>query len=114
MPEPGFNSFVAFVESVVLPGLLGQPTRLRLDGRKRGGNRDVAGRFLHDGSAWKVHADTRYEPILLAYWSLKFHPDREALVRATTDEMNERLDLAPRLKAVRATTYSHLYIYLSE
>jgi hypothetical protein len=55
------------MELVVLPRKRANPAHRRLDGNSSGGNRQIAGMFRHQGKIWKVHADTHYEPLLLAY-----------------------------------------------
>lgn len=40
---------------------------LRLDGQDDVGNSEVAGRFFLAGRQWKVHSDTHFEPLLVAY-----------------------------------------------
>jgi len=40
---------------------------MRLDGELSGGNRTVVGVFRGDGRDWKVHEDSHYEPLLIAY-----------------------------------------------
>jgi hypothetical protein len=66
-----YNSFMAFMDAVVFPRRDANPSQIRLDGQLSGGNREVAGEFRHRGKVWKVHADTRYEPLILAYTALK-------------------------------------------
>lgn len=61
------DDFVGFVKSVVLPNRNSNPSHVRLDGNSTGGNREIAGMFRHQGKIWKVHADTHYEPLILAY-----------------------------------------------
>lgn len=65
------ESFVAFMESVAIPQKSANPNDIRLDGETSGGNRTVAGMFRHHNKVWKVHADTRFEPLMLGYNSIK-------------------------------------------
>lgn len=65
------QSFQSFMEQEVLPARAANPGHRRLDGEIAGGNRSVFGVFRHAGRQWKVHADTHYEPLLLAYKALR-------------------------------------------
>lgn len=64
------QSLTSFVEQEVLPARAANPRDRRLDGQIAGGNRAVFGISRHAGRQWKVHADTHYEPLLLAYDAL--------------------------------------------
>jgi hypothetical protein len=108
-PETMYPSFVGFVETVVLPGRRAYPQRRRLDGQRTGGNRTVAGRFLHGGRQWKVHADTHYETLLVAYEAavkglnpFQEVPTKSGLSLDLTDDLRQALS-EPRFK--------YLYIY---
>lgn len=106
-------SFQHFYESVVVPLQRANPTHHRLDGWRSGGNRAVAGRFLHGGRRWKVHADTHYEPLALAYAALTASPPRDPFVVAATDR-GGRLDLVDEIQRQRGTRFRHLYVYADE
>jgi hypothetical protein len=62
-----FSSFRDFVEQRVLPAQSDNPEHIRLDGRTSGGNREIFAKFRHRGKLWKVHSDTHFEPLMLAY-----------------------------------------------
>eukprot|EP00456_Euglypha_rotunda_P091245 TRINITY_DN9587_c0_g1_i17.p3 TRINITY_DN9587_c0_g1~~TRINITY_DN9587_c0_g1_i17.p3 ORF type:complete len:110 (-),score=23.26 TRINITY_DN9587_c0_g1_i17:873-1202(-) len=68
-------TFVDFVDEFVKPLKEANPSSIRLDGRESGGNRDVAGMFTHIGKQWVVHADSHFEPLMLAYDSMKAGTD---------------------------------------
>lgn len=104
------KSFTEFVERVALPRLLENPSALRLDGEVTGGNREVAGRFFFGGRQWKVHSDTHFEPLLLAYWHARRFGETSTFERASTGS-SERLALVPQLRRIRASPHQHLYIY---
>lgn len=91
------ETFTDFVERIALPRLLENPRAARLDGEVTGGNRNVAGRFYFGGRQWKVHSDTHFEPLLLAYWHARRFGEG-----ATFDEVGtaagERLALVPELE----------------
>ncbi len=70
-----YSNFSQFMESVVLPLRAQNPDHLRLDGELTRGNWDVAGLFRHHSKVWKVHSDSHYEPLLLAYEAAKTSVD---------------------------------------
>lgn len=109
--EPRFcDTFTEFVERVALPRLLENPRALRLDGRDTGGNREVAGRFYFGSRQWKVHSDTHFEPLLLAYWHARRFGEAATFERVVTGS-DEKLDIVPELRRVRASPHQHLYVY---
>ncbi len=86
-------SHVSFVENVVLPRRARNPAHVGLDGEVAGGSWTVADVFRGDGREWKVHEDSHYEPILIAYEAAKAGdpwPFVEAPTRTAT-----ALDLMP-------------------
>lgn len=105
-----FPNFAAFVEAVVLPLRAEHPTRRRLDGWPSGGNWEVAGRFRHADSLWTVHADTHFEPLLLAYEASQ-HGEDPFLVEPT--KRGRSLNIQPALRA-RMTNPRLKYIYVYE
>lgn len=66
-----YDSFESFIESVIIPKHTANPTHSRLDGLDSGSNWDIAGTFLHQNKIWNIHADSRYEPLLLAHKLIK-------------------------------------------
>lgn len=105
-----YPTYRVFVEQVILPMRSANPTDKRLDGQPTGGNRDVVGRFKHQRRLWKVHADTHYEPLLLAYEALVTGETSDPFV-ATPTSRGYRLDLVPVLQARRLARHRHMYIY---
>jgi hypothetical protein len=103
-----YPTYSAFVEGVVLPARKANPDHQRLDGWSGGGNREVAGRFMRDGRVWKVHADSRYEPLLLAYESERVGGEP---FRHDRTKNGDSLVLVDELEAQRQTPFKHLYIY---
>lgn len=97
-------TFVEFIESAVLP-LRGQ---LRLDGATAGGNRSPFGWFRYRGVVWKVHADSRVEPLLLAYSAEVDGREGFTIGRSQT---GRTLELVESLQSQRNTRFKHLYIY---
>jgi len=63
-------SFADFINSAVIPHQAAHPEWERSDGRDREpsksqkGNRAIFAQFRHVGRTWKVHADTRFAPLM--------------------------------------------------
>ena len=69
----------------------------------------VAGVFHGDGREWKVHEDSHYEPLLVAYEAVKAGdpwPFVETPTKAVT-----ALDLKPELRQ-RLSDNRHKYLYI--
>jgi hypothetical protein len=74
------------------------------------GNRTVAGVFRGDGREWKVHEDSHYEPLLIAYEAAKAG-DPWPFVEAPT-KTGTALDLKPELRQhLSDRRHKYLYIY---
>lgn len=97
-------TFLDFMASAVLP-LRGQ---LRLDGATAGGNRSPFGWFRSRGVVWRVHADSRLEPLLLAYSAETAGNEAFTIGRSRT---GRTLELVASLQSQRKTRFKHLYIY---
>lgn len=109
--EMTHENFLAFMESVIIPQKTANPNDIRLDGRTSGGNRIVAGMFRHHNKVWKVHSDTRYEPLMLAYESLKEDKSGDPFVEEPTRNGN-CLTLKDSIqKSMEKPRFKHLYIY---
>jgi len=108
-----YASFTAIMESVVIPRMLERPGNIRLDGAESGGNWNEAGRFMFDGTEWRLFEDNRYEPLMLAYYSAKFRGEEQTFVRGPRQRgEGERLNLADDLEGVRPPrSGSYLYLY---
>ena len=107
-----FDSFLDLMDSVLLPQKRANPLHTRLDGQMKGGNRLGVGQFRYNGKVWVVHADTHYEPMVIAYEEIKRNHGYDPFVEKSTphgtclelkDELQERLP-KPKIK--------HLYIYV--
>jgi hypothetical protein len=105
-----YATFEAFVEGLVLPARSLNPSHRRLDGQQGVGNRHDFGSFNHQGRAWKVHADTHYEPLLLAYKSWKEGSDPFVEVPTRTGR-GSTLELTQALRQQYDSPHKHLYIY---
>ena len=78
------EDFVTFIEAVILPMRRLNPNHARLDGNSSGGNREIKGMFRHHGKVWKVHADTHYEPLILAYNFIKDNKNEDPFLQNAT------------------------------
>ena len=103
------GSFLEFMEKRVLPHRDAHPDWQRLDGAQTGGNWEVFGRFLRAGGRWRVHADTHFEPLLIA-WEAVRGGDPDPFVESPTTR-GLRLDLRDDLAARVKSGFRHLYIY---
>jgi hypothetical protein len=105
-----FPPFQAFLEAVVLPLRAEHPTRRRLDGWPSGGNWEIAGRFWYADTLWIVHADTHFEPLLLAYEASQKGEDAFIIEPTNT---RTSLNITPSLRT-RMTNPRFKYIYVYE
>ena len=105
-----FSSFASFIESYVLPLRKEHPGWRRLDGETTGGNRNVAARFVHQNTTCKVHADTHFDPLLVAYEAARggADPFEQELTRASGSLC---LVLVPSLR-VKTAVPSRKYLYM--
>ena len=107
-----YASFADFMEKLINPMRQASPRHERLDGLISGGNRRIVGRFWHRGRRWKVHADTHYEPLMLAHRAIS-----SRLVADPFEEQQTRvagkacLVLVPELMRRLPRGPKHLYIY---
>jgi hypothetical protein len=97
------------MEAVVIPQRALDPSKVRFDGWSpgSGGNREIAGRFRHQGKVWKMHADTRFEPLFTAYEEIKKGRQDPFVEMTTQGERGTRLVLREDLW----TGFRYLYIY---
>ena len=108
-----YNSFAEFMEKIVIPQKEANPDHKRLDGREKDGNREIAGIFRYNNKMWKVHADTRYEPLLIAYDALQENKKDDLFNEASTNTGKGRnLLLVDKLQQKLSNPrFKHLYIY---
>jgi hypothetical protein len=104
------QNFVEFMNGVVIPAQNASPDHIRLDGNTSGGNRTVFGCFQHYGRTWKVHSDTHYEPLILAY-EATINDDSDPFVEDNTERGGSSLILRSELRELQNSSYKHLYIY---
>jgi hypothetical protein len=106
--------FTAYIETEILPQRQAHPAHLRLDGKTTGGNRQIAGLFYHQDRLCKVHADSHYEPLLLAYDAILRHgaaydPFR---IEDTNTRAGTCLVLIDEVQHMKTKPkFKHLYIY---
>lgn len=105
-----YPGFISFMEELVLPRHEGRPADVRLDGEPSGGNRQVVGRFWHNGRLWKVHADTRYEPLIVAYRAVQRGIPDPFVETPSQDAGSRCLELVPTLRSGRSRR-KYMYIY---
>ena len=104
------NSFNEWVILKVLPLQKNNPSWHRLDGRLKGGNRSVVARFRYAGRVWKVHGDTRIEPVLRAYKAMASGILQDSFViQRTKKDSRDCLDLATLLKDPDQPKYFYVY-----
>lgn len=106
-------NFASFMEHVVLPKQAADPTQVRLDGQTSGGNRTPAGFFYHQGMLWRVHADSQFEPLVVAYQALKERPTADPFFAVPTGSGKRHcLVLTSELQQkLCRPRFKHLYIY---
>ena len=104
-----YQNFIEFMEQAVIPEQKANPEHIRLDGQLSGGNRSIFGCFEHFGRTWKVHSDTRYEPLMLAHDAAV--EGKDPFVESTTNGGGSSLVLQPEIKERQNTPYKYLYIY---
>lgn len=102
------NSFRNWVEAEVLPLQAAHPRWLRLDGETSGGNRSAVGSFRYLDRVWVVHADTWFDPVLIAYRAIVNDTALDPFV-VKPAEVRDCLDLLPALKVPGEP--KHFYVY---
>jgi hypothetical protein len=91
-------SFADFINSALIPHQAARPEWERLDGwdrepsKSQKGNRTIFARFRHAGRMWKVHADTRFAPLMEAYMKQDGDPFVE---EPTTSNQGTKLQTRP-------------------
>jgi len=108
-PEDIFEDFPTLMERFVLPWKRKHPDDIRIDGETSMGNWHVAGRFRHANKLWKLHADTHYEPPILAH---------EAMRNGSPDPFTQEptphgtaLVLVNGVRRKMKSRYKYMYIY---
>lgn len=105
-----YTSFRALMDQLIIPMRAANPHDKRLDGQPTGGNLEVTGYFWHLGRRWKVHADTHYLQLLVAYKALEAGEVTDPFVERSR-KRGTSLDLIPMLSARTGERLKHMYIY---
>ena len=106
-----YDNFREYAKLFVIPRKKENPDQKRLDGRESGGNREILGVFRHQDKVWKVHGDSRYEPILLAYEAMK-KSQNPFIEKPTNSGKGSSLVLRDEIQLLSSTPKAkHLYIY---
>ena len=106
-----YDGFLELMESALLADRAANPTHVRLDGAQTGGNWEVAGRFRHHGKVWKVHADTHYEPLMIAYNAVKKNNSFDPFVEQPTQHGKCLVLKDPLHHSKSVPRFKHIYIY---
>jgi hypothetical protein len=96
------------MRQVILPRRFANPNHIRLDGALTGGSWEKVGEFQHHGLIWTVHADSHYEPLLLAYSAAE--KGQDPFIEEDTPR-GRSLALTPELKVLHKSRHKYLYIY---
>lgn len=103
-----YASFAECVEGCILPLQQANPTWLRLDGHQVGGNTNVVARFQHDGQVWKIHADSRFAPVMRAFEAVASGNIENPFVRERTKN-GDCLNLIAALRGFQKAKYFYVY-----
>ena len=107
-----YKDFDSFMQDGVTPKR--KQNDIRLDGKTKGSSRKVFGYFRYNKQTWKVHEDTHYIPLDIAY------EDRNSgevpfVELPTATGKGLRLALSGKLREVQQerqqSRYEYLYIY---
>ena len=107
------------MEDMVLPATKQNPDDIRPDGKQKGSNGKIFGKFEHCRTVWKVHYDTRYRPLELAYDNASDNKD-PFVTGFTKIKKNPKLKLRSDIRELQSQEqdskrdYDYLNIYLSK
>jgi hypothetical protein len=99
------------MRDAVTPRLNRDPEGRRLDGASTGGNRQVFAFFQYRGKTWRVHSDTHFEPLLIAYRAVQSDPTFDPFEERPTAQGGTCLELVSELRQQQSGRHKHLYIY---
>lgn len=107
-----YDSFEDYVEQFVIPHQNHNPDRIRLDDWETGGNREIYGVFRYRNKYWKVHGDSRFEPLLVAYKAVKDEHADPFTEKTTNSGKGNSLILKEEFQSrLSKPRFKHLYIY---
>jgi hypothetical protein len=107
-----YDNFKEYIELFVKPRKSENPDHFRLDGWKSGSNLEIAGVFRHQNKVWKVHGDTRYEPLLLAYDVMTKRLEDPFIEQITITGKGNTLTLKNDVQQLLSKPrFKYLYIY---
>lgn len=106
-----YASFHHFMRDFVLPLKEQNPEWIRLDGETTGSNPSTVAIFEHQGGRWEVHADTRFDPLLVADTAVEEGQDPFVRERSRSGK-RDCLCLRPDLRAKTAEPkFKYLFVY---
>ncbi len=89
---PEFKDFKSFYETAVEPLKKANIAYLRLDGKLKGGTRNVFAYFWYKDKKWKVNADTYIDRLKIAY-ETSGKSDEPFIIKPTRDHKGESLSI---------------------
>lgn len=104
---PEFKDFKTFYKKAVEPLKKANIGQIRLDGKLKGGTRNVFAYFWYMDKKWKVNADTYIDRLKLAYDQLE-HTEEPFEIKATRDHKGETLTI--KGQPVRNSKF-HVYLW---
>jgi hypothetical protein len=103
---PEFKDFKTFYKKAVEPIKKANIGQVRLDGKLKGGTRNVFAYFWYMDKKWKVNADTHIDRLKIAF-DLLANTDEPFIIKATRDYKGETL--AIKGEPIRNAKF---YVYL--
>ncbi|MCW3053896.1 MAG: hypothetical protein JWN14_3066 [Chthonomonadales bacterium] len=103
-----YASFMECAEGCIIPLQQANPTWLRLDGEQPGDNRNIVAKFRYDGTVWKIHGDSRFEPFRRAFEAVASGNIEDPFVRERTKN-GDCLNLIQPLRGSQRA--KHFYVY---
>lgn len=89
---PEFKDFKTFYKKAVEPLKKANIGQIRLDGKLKGGTRNVFAYFWYRDKKWKVNADTYIDRLKIAFDELS-KSDEPFVIKATRDKKGESLSI---------------------
>ncbi len=102
---PEFKDFKTFYKKAVEPLKKANIGQIRLDGKLKGGTRNVFAYFWYKDKKWKVNADTYIDRLKIAFDEMS-KSDEPFVIKSTRDNKGETLTI--KGQAIRNTKF---YVY---